>query len=96
VFGIAALQRGDDVADIDLMSVTNFGLLSGDDALALAYLAQAATVVSPSPRTWCLAYVGTCLEDAELHVGHIAEPFHKRIGRKMQIQRLRWATITAV
>ena len=29
-------------------------------------------------------------------VGHVAEPFRDRIGRKMQIQRLRGATITAV
>ena len=32
----------------------------------------------------------------EFSVGHVAEPFGNRIGRKMQIQRLRWAAITAV
>ena len=36
------------------------------------------------------------LEGGELGVGHIAEPFRDRIGGKMQIQRLRWAAITAV
>jgi hypothetical protein len=30
-------------------------------------------------------------EGGELGVGHVAEPFRDRIGRKMQIQRLRWA-----
>jgi hypothetical protein len=35
-------------------------------------------------------------ESGELGVSHIAEPFPNRIGRKMQIQRLRWATIAAV
>ena len=36
------------------------------------------------------------LEGGELGVGHVAEPFGNRIGRKMQIQRLRWVSITAV
>ena len=31
-----------------------------------------------------------------LSVGHIAEPFGDRIGRKMQIQGLRWAAVAAV
>ena len=36
------------------------------------------------------------LEGGELSVGHVAEPFRDRIGRKMQIQGLRRAAITAV
>jgi hypothetical protein len=36
------------------------------------------------------------LEGGELGVGHIAEPFGDRVGRKMQIQRLRRAAIAAV
>ena len=36
------------------------------------------------------------LEGGEFGVGHVAEPFGDRIGRKMQIQGLRWSTITAV
>jgi hypothetical protein len=32
----------------------------------------------------------------EFSVGHVAEPFGNRIGRKMQIERLRWTAITAV
>jgi hypothetical protein len=36
------------------------------------------------------------LEGGEFSVGHVAEPFRDRIGRKMQIQRLRWPAITAV
>ena len=35
-------------------------------------------------------------EGGEFSVGHVAEPFRDRIGRKMQIQRLRWPAITAV
>jgi hypothetical protein len=35
-------------------------------------------------------------EGGELGVGHVAEPFRDRIGRKMQIQGLRWAAIAAV
>ena len=35
-------------------------------------------------------------EGGELSVGHVAEPFRDRLGRKMQIQGLCWATITAV
>ena len=35
-------------------------------------------------------------EGSELGVGHVAEPFGYCVGRKMQVQRLRWATITAV
>jgi hypothetical protein len=35
-------------------------------------------------------------EGGELGVGHVAEPFRNCIGRKMQIQRLRCATVTAV
>jgi hypothetical protein len=31
----------------------------------------------------------------ELGVGHIAKAFRDRIGRKMQIQRLRWTAIAA-
>jgi hypothetical protein len=38
----------------------------------------------------------TRLEGGELGVSHVAEPFRNRIGRKMQIQGLRQATITAV
>ena len=34
-------------------------------------------------------------EGGELGVGHVAEPFRDRIGRKMQIQRLRWPAIAA-
>jgi hypothetical protein len=36
------------------------------------------------------------LEGGEFSVGHVAEPFRDRIGRKMQIQGLRWTAITAV
>ena len=32
----------------------------------------------------------------ELSIGHVAEPFGDRVSRKVQIQRLRWATIAAV
>jgi hypothetical protein len=31
-------------------------------------------------------------EGGEFGVGHVAEPLRDRIGRKMQIERLRWAT----
>ena len=36
------------------------------------------------------------LKGGELGVGHVGQPFRNRISRKMQIQGLRWATITAV
>ena len=35
-------------------------------------------------------------EGGEFGVGHIGQPFRDRIGRKMQIQGLRWTAITAV
>jgi hypothetical protein len=35
-------------------------------------------------------------EGGELGVGHVGQSFRYRIGRKMQIQGLRWATIAAV
>ena len=35
-------------------------------------------------------------EGGELSVGHVAEPFRDRVGRKMQIQGLRWTAIAAI
>jgi hypothetical protein len=35
-------------------------------------------------------------EGGELGVGHVAEPFRYSIGRKVQVQGLRWAAVAAV
>jgi hypothetical protein len=36
------------------------------------------------------------LKGGKFGVGHVAEPFRYRVGRKVQIQGLRWTAVTAV
>jgi hypothetical protein len=77
------------LACTDHTAVTNFPVLGVSVAVHLwliCMLEREAGGYCDHPR----------LEGGELSVGHVAEPFRDRIGRKMQIQRLRRATITTV
>ena len=60
-------------------------LLGVSNAVRLRLIQREATGYGDHPR----------LKSGKLGVSHVAEPFRYRIGRKMQIQRLRWTAITA-